>query len=316
VGRPFLITGLIAFVVTACSPSNDRTSSKGPGGTGGGGGVGQTIAGGGGAGGEALGGQSGGGAAGAGSGGGTAGTGSGGATAGASGSTTDADAGGPTDAGAEAGSGVGDGASGCPYVLCESFAGAAPGTTGSAWSYDVDKSGTVAEIVSDKGRTDEHSLHIKASSMGGIHGYITESETLTKTGGSFWGRAFIWYMLDVPGVHIVNVALDGKMANASPEQLRLVNVIGSHICTNRRSDDMSKCSNVGPDQAKWGCYEWHVTPGNIDVYLDGTLLPISEAWALPTMSLLRVGFERFSAGAAGDLWIDDVAIDGSRVGCD
>jgi hypothetical protein len=209
-----------------------------------------------------------------------------------------------------------DAAGACPYLLCESFGGAAPGVAGSPWSFDVDKVGTVAEIVSDKGRTDSHSFHVKASTMGGIHGYVTESETLAKTGGSFWGRVFIWYMLDVPNVHIVNVAVDGTMANGMSEQVRIVNVIGSHIATNRRSDDMGKGSNVGPDQGKWGCYEWHITPNSLDVYLDGTMLPISETWTMPTLTLLRVGFERFSMGAAGDLWLDDIAINDSRIGCD
>jgi len=241
--------------------------------------------------------------------------GSGGSTAGATGSAGATPDAGGTDASTNDASS--DGASsGCPYTLCETFSGTAPGATGSPWSIDVDTMGTVIEKVTDKGRTDSTSLHIKASAMGGIHGYITESETLAKTGASFWGRVFIWYMLDVPNVHIVNVAVDGKMANAMPEQVRIVNVIGSHIATNRRSDDMGKGSNVGPDMGKWGCYEWHITPNSLDVYLDGVMLPISETWAEPTISLLRIGFERFTAGSAGDLWFDDIAINSDKqIGC-
>ena len=199
--------------------------------------------------------------------------------------------------------------------MCESFSGAAPDAGTSPWTLDVDKLGTVVETVTNKGRTDSSSLHIKVNAMGGIRGYLTETETLAKTGASFWGRVFIWYMVDTPGVHIVNVAVDGKMANGMAEQVRIVNVIGSHIATNRRSDDMGKGSNVGPDTGKWGCYEWHITPNSLDVYLDGVMLPISETWAEPTISLLRIGFERFSAGAAGDLWFDDIAINDSQIGC-
>ena len=123
-------------------------------------------------------------------------------------------------------------------------------------------------------------------------------------------------MLDVSGVHIVNVAVDGKTAANASEQVRIVNVIGSHyIATNRRSDDMGKGSrNVGPDMGKWGCYEWHITPNSLDVYLDGTLLPISEGpGPSRPSSLLRIGFERFAAGAAGDVWLDDIAINDKQI---
>ncbi len=235
-----------------------------------------------------------------------------GSTAGANGAAgTTADAGG-TDALTDASDGA---SSGCPYTLCETFSGTAPGATGSPWLIDVDKVGTVIETVTNKGRTDSTSLHVKTSAMSGVRGYITETETLAKTGASFWGRVFIWYMLDVAGVHIVNVAVDGKTAANASEQVRIVNVISSHIATNRRSDDMGKGSNVGPDMGKWGCYEWHITPNSLDVYLDGTMLPISETWAEPTISLLRIGFERFAAGAAGDVWLDDIAINDKQIGC-
>jgi hypothetical protein len=315
-----VFVGLFAWLVVSCAQSTPRPVSEGKAGAGG-----VAASAGGGAAGLETGGSGGaanvdgtagsagpaGATTGAGAGGGAGvSVGAGGSTAGADGGTT-SDAKGPIDATVDGN----DASGGCLYVLCESFGGAQPGSSGSPWSYDVDTIGTVAEIVTDKGRTDSSSFHIKASTMGGIHGYLTESETLAKTGGSFWGRAFIWYMLDVTNVHIVNVAVDGTMANGMSEQVRLVNVIGTHICTNRRSDDMGKCSNVLPDQGKWGCYEWHVTPNSIDVYLDGTMLPISETWTMPTPSLFRIGFERFTPGAAGDLWLDDIAINDSRIGC-
>lgn len=311
--RPLLVPGVLVFLLTACSTTTDRPATTGSAGASGGanGSAGSGTAGAGtaGADGQTAGAN---GSAGSGTAGALGTAGSAGATAGSNGSAgTMADAGGmdaPTDAS--------DGASsGCPYTLCETFSGTAPGATGSPWLIDVDKLGTVIETVTNKGHTDSTSLHVKTSAMSGVRGYITETETLAKTGASFWGRVYIWYMLDVAGVHIVNVAVDGKTAANASEQVRIVNVIGSHIATNRRSDDMGKGSNVGPDMGKWGCYEWHITPNSLDVYLDGVMLPISETWAEPTISLLRVGFERFAAGAAGDLWLDDIAINDKQIGC-
>ena len=317
------LTGIaICLALGACTQTSTRpeTGKGGSGATGGASGAaGTTIAG---VAGSGATGAAGDGQAGAGTTSGTAGgeAGGGGGAGGAAGASSGA-AGAASDAGAQDAASTSDaptegGASGCAFTLCESFDGTAPGKAGSPWLVDLDTKGTVLETVSDKGRTDTHSLHIKMSAMAGIHGYVTETQTLATTGASFWGRVFIWYAVDVAGVHIVNVAVDGKMANGMAEQVRIVNVIGSHIATNRRSDDMGKGSNVGPPTGKWGCYEWHITPNTLDVYLDGAMLPISETWAEPTISLLRIGFERFSAGAAGDVWIDDIAVDGNRVGCD
>jgi hypothetical protein len=151
--------------------------------------------------------------------------------------------------------------------------------------------------------------------MAGVFGYITETKTLAETGASFWGREYIWYAVDLANVHIVNLAVDGK-SGTTDEQVRIVNVIGDHVATNRRSDDMGKGSNVTPPQGRWVCYEWHITPNSLDVYADGVLLPISETWTEPTISLLRTGFERFSMGGAGEIWIDDFAINkDGRVTC-
>ncbi len=303
-------------MLAACSTTTDRPATTGSAGAGAGtsGTAGSGTAGAGTAGAD---GQTAGANGSAGSG--TAGAlGTAGAEAGSTGSTAGANgtAGATPDAGMDAPGDTSDGPSnGCPYTLCETFSGPALGATGSPWLIDVDKVGTVIETVTNKGRTDSTSLHVKTSAMSGVRGYITETETLAKTGASFWGRVYIWYMLDVAGVHIVNVAVDGKTAANASEQVRIVNVIGSHIATNRRSDDMGKGSNVGPDMGKWGCYEWHITPNSLDVYLDGTMLPISETWAEPTISLLRIGFERFAAGAAGDVWLDDIAINDKQIGC-
>jgi hypothetical protein len=314
--RSLLVPGVLVCLLAACSTTTDRPATTGSAGAGGGanGSAGSGTAGAGTAGAD---GQTAGANGSAGSG--TAGAlGTAGAEAGSTGSTAGANgtAGATPDAGMDAPADTSDGASsGCPYTLCETFSGTAPGATGSPWLIDVDKVGTVIETVTNKGHTDSTSLHVKTSAMSGVRGYITETETLAKTGASFWGRVYIWYMLDVAGVHIVNVAVDGKTAANASEQVRIVNVIGSHIATNRRSDDMGKGSNVGPDMGKWGCYEWHITPNSLDVYLDGTMLPISETWAEPTISLLRIGFERFAAGAAGDVWLDDIAINDKQIGC-
>jgi len=38
-------------------------------------------------------------------------------------------------------------------------------------------------------------------------------------------------------------------------------------------------------------------------------------WVEPTVVSLVLGFERFSGGMPGDVWIDDVAVSSAQIGC-
>ena len=256
-------------------------------------------------GGSALGGSSASGSGGVlgGSGGASASGGVGGANGGTAGTGTE---GGVSTAGSA-------GAGACTYKLCEDFEGSAPGP-GSDFAIDVDKKGTVVENTTAKAHSGTHSVHVKINAMGGVFGYVTETKSLAATGASFWGRVFLWSEVATPDGHIVNIAVDGKSADKD-EQVRILNIIGDHYATNRRSDDAGKGSNVSPVTGKWACFEWHITPNELHVFLEGTELPIAETWTMPTVSLVRVGFERFTPGMAGDLWIDDVAINDAQIGC-
>ena len=207
------------------------------------------------------------------------------------------------------------GGTGCTYKLCEGFEGLAPGAQGSDFAIDVDKKNSVVETVANKAHRGTHAAHVKVSAVAGVFGYITESKSLAATGASFWGRVFLWSEIPVAaGQHAVHIAVDGKSGTLN-EQVRIVNVINAHLATNRRSDDATKGSNVTPPTGKWACYEWHITPNELHVFLEGTEVPVAETWTEPTLSLLRIGFERFTAGSAGDLWIDDIAINDTQVGC-
>ena len=66
----------------------------------------------------------------------------------------------------------------------------------------------------------------------------------------------------------------------------------------------------------WFCYEWHGTPTEVHVFLDGKeLTDVGETWSEPTFVALVLGIERFGGGMPGDIWIDDVAISSTQVGC-
>jgi hypothetical protein len=243
---------------------------------------------------------------------GAGGGGAGGAAAGGSGAAGAGGTGGASGGAAGAGGGSA-GAGGCAYKYCEDFEGAvAPGAMGSDWKIDVDKTSTV-DTVTTKAHGGTHSQHFKVGTTS-VHGYITETKSLALAGTSYWGRVWVWDDI-VPTGHIVNIAIDGKSGTAD-EQVRIFNVINGDFAINRRSDDKGGVSNVKPMAGKWQCYEWHITPNSLDIYVDNAMLMnVSQTWANPTVSLFRMGFERFTDGNAGEMWMDDLAMNDTQIGC-
>jgi hypothetical protein len=218
------------------------------------------------------------------------------------------DSGGQDDNGE--GGALGEAGLGCSSAgdqLCDDFEGVQPGATGSVWT--IDNMGYTVETVTTMHHSGTHSVHVAAKGVSG-RGYIVETKTFPAT--DFWGRAYL--LLQAPGSgHEVFLAFDG----AANEQVRVLNDLGSgKIATNRRSDDQSKQSSQAYPMGTWACYEWHETPTGLHVYLQGKeLLDADETWTEAPLTDLRIGFERFDMGTGGDIYIDDVAVSSSQIGC-
>ena len=71
----------------------------------------------------------------------------------------------------------------------------------------------------------------------------------------------------------------------------------------------------------WTCFEWQISAtggtGHVVFYVGGGAAPTVTLNKEPIGALIeqRVGYERYNAGVAGSLWIDDYAIGTSRLGC-
>lgn len=202
--------------------------------------------------------------------------------------------------------GAGCGASG--YTLCDDFEGAPAGGTGSPWTIDTEGGYTV-ETITGMAHSGSHYIHVTAKGVSG-HGYIVETKTFPAT--DFWGRAYL-LLQAAPSGHEVFLAFDGN----NNEQVRVLNDLGGgKIATNRRSDDQSKQSSQAYPMGTWACYEWHETPTGLHVYFQGKeLTDADETWTEATLTLLRIGFERFDTGTGGDIYIDDVAVNSAQIGC-
>jgi hypothetical protein len=239
------------------------------------------------------------------------GVGSGG-TSGSSGSSGSGGSGGMAGSSGRGGSGGGASCATAGYQLCDDFEGAPPGDAASAWTI-IKNGGYAVETVTTQAHSGTHSVHAMATASSG-YAYISESKTFPAT--DFWGRAYLRIAAPSSG-HEVFLGADSNTNEASGDQIRyLNNTGGGNIVTNRRVGDMSKGSATKIPMSTWFCYEWHETPTELHVYLDGKeLTDVAEMWAEPTLVAIVIGFERFGGGTPGDIWIDDVAINSAQVGC-
>jgi len=215
-----------------------------------------------------------------------------------------------TDAGGDT---AGDATStGCgAYQLCDDFEGTAPGAAGSPWTYIM--KGYTVQLVTTQAHSGTHSVQATATAGAG-YAYIMESKMFPAT--DFWLRAYLRIMAPSGG-HEVFLGSDTNLNEAMGDQVRyLNNGGGGKIATNSRSKDTFSTSPMAIPMGSWFCYEVHQTPTGASIYLEGTELPEAK-WtnAEPTFVALVLGFERFGGGQPGDIWIDDVAINSTQVGC-
>lgn len=277
------------------------TTSAGAGGSSAG--AGGSSAGAGGSSGHAAGGSSSGGAGGSVSG--AGGGGAGGASAGSGGGST-------TGGASGSGSG-GGGALGCKaYKLCDSFEAAnAPGTGANGpWSAVGIINGYAVVADNTQVHSGAKALHITAPATAGS-GVLTETSTFPAT--DFWGRAWMRFKTAAGG-HQVFVSV------VTPtDQFRLFNILSNtKIALHDQKNDQFFTSATTVPMETWFCFEWHVTTSSVHVYLDGNQLTDLNptAWSITNAQSLQIGYQRLSPGvSAGEMWVDDVAVDSAQIGC-
>ena len=211
-----------------------------------------------------------------------------------------------TDVVAEAG-----GCAAAGYQLCDDFEGAAPGDAASAWTF-IKKGAYTIAVDTTQAHSGTHSVHATATAAAG-YAYIQETKTFPAT--DFWVRAYL-RLVAPPGGHEVFAGADTNMDEGAGDQVRFLNSLGGGIATNRRAGDRTVTSKTAIPMNSWDCYEWHETPDGVHVFLNGQAVPDAD-WlgAQPVFVALVFGVERFGGGKAGDIWIDDVAVNSTQVGC-
>ncbi len=214
--------------------------------------------------------------------------------------------------------------------LCDGFEEADVGAAGSAWTA-LTGGGTTVAVDTSKPYRGSKSVHITFKAGANAQGFITETKTFmaggtAATNNALWGRMFVWYQLDAgqtaPAGHFVFIRAEG-----GGSQLHIAGGHGAMLGAEMRTNsDMYKYASptvpVPAVPAAWHCWEWHTAADNtLQFFIDGKVVPgmavtAADKWPFPNFSKLYLGWLDFSAGPTGQMWIDEVALGATQVGCD
>jgi hypothetical protein len=254
-----------------------------------------------------------------------------------------ADAGGTDqrDAGADAASmGTADDGASCDgkgYLICEDFEAAAPGAIPAGWTVRGDES---VVAVTDA----EHHRGERALWLGPIDSWERRiAHDASTLGPSHWGRIYYKVQTPVPNafVHSTLVALQGDGPTQGPAEFRVVDTVKAAFDAAGIENRHQFLYNVQPNgaefgtgtsydwtfDAQWHCVEWFVdAPSQTYLfYYEGVETIRIENGAgnyegtdLPDgFSQLRIGWINYQSSPPGfTAWLDDLALDDARIGCD
>ena len=231
----------------------------------------------------------------------------------------------------------GDGSIGGPsrctagkYLICEDFESTAEGAVPTGWT----KHGGAAVAADDAARG-THALKISAAASGERRIYTDAA----KLGSGHWGRIFYKVQVPVPGVfvHSTIVALRGIGPTRGSEEVRVVDTVkdanGKHQFLYNVQPSGAEFGKGSPYNwtfdGKWHCAEWHIDgpTQSYHFYYDGAEVtsialdngPMKYAGTdiPPVFADLRIGWYNYQSAAPGFVaWIDEVALDSNRIGCD
>jgi hypothetical protein len=183
---------------------------------------------------------------------------------------------------------------------------------------------------------------------------LTQAPVVPVPGEAFYGR-MMFYLESVPttSVHWTIVDATGTIPGQDYSatyryggQLPLTGAAtGSQLMANYDTTDFYQTPPVGPQTdcykhadgkvapvGTWACAEWYFNgpEAQMRFWLDGEELPdlaidetgegcvaqdASYRWEAPTFSRLDVGWESYQEDEARSIWIDDVVISSTPIGC-
>lgn len=222
------------------------------------------------------------------------------------------------------------------FVVCESFESTSPGDLPSGWSLSGYGTRTV-EVTDAASARGERSLAIDVESQGAIVGMLRLNDVGLLASAHF-GRMF--YRIEGPGVsefiHFdVLEAVGPWMGHENG-----VRFASTGTGVGNQQSNWSWIYNVQPfgsgagpefgtegDRSahpvvdEWMCLEWEFDSSEqtATYYHDGSVIDYlvidQEQSEIPVFSEIGVGFQKFQQTGALRVWLDEVALNTTRIGC-
>jgi hypothetical protein len=222
------------------------------------------------------------------------------------------------------------------YILCEDFEDTAEGAIPDGW----DARGDAVSVEGDQAHVGARSLK-----LGAIPVWERRiSHPAEALGAAHWGRIFYKVQLPVPDafVHSTLVALSGVGPRNGASEYRVIDTVKQAVDTRDVGSRNNFLYNVQIDgsgefgretsydftfDSEWHCAEYHIDAANQSYafYLDGEQELAFEDGAGNTAESdipdsfeeLRVGWINYQAAPPGfTVWMDDIAFDDERIGCE
>ncbi len=224
-------------------------------------------------------------------------------------------------------------------LLCDGFEEDTPGQApGTPWQTSLN--GGSVQVDSTRAFKGSHSVHISAEAKSYARAYMSVSGAplFPVAGNQFFGRMMMYVSAAPEGsVHWTNIQAEGPVAGQTYRSMyryggqQNKRLMANYETEGTASDCWQHSATTLPE-AKWTCMEWHFdgTTDRMELWLDGKALSdlsVDERgegclgngtggnWYAPTFDVLRLGWEHYQNTSAKDLWIDEVAVGSTRLGC-
>ena len=234
--------------------------------------------------------------------------------------------------------GAGGGNAGCNGALfCDDFESYAQ-VPGAPWTVRKNAQGNV---VIDGAQHKSGTKAAKFTTTGAMsyqQAFISLSSVFPVAQNAFYGRMMI-YATEAAndGVHWTMIQGDGpapggitsaKVRYGGQQQKRLM---ANYDSVGKKSDCWQHSATKMPE-AKWACMEWYFdgATNTQKFWLDGAAIDdltvtgqgegciaheTEDKWVFPTFASLSLGWESYQTDAPREVWIDDVALSTTKIGC-
>lgn len=228
------------------------------------------------------------------------------------------------------------GCAGKDYLICEDFESTDVGEVPEGWT----RHGDLAGVSDDAAKAGDHSLKLRPTNNSERRIYHPAG----LLGSAHWGRIYYKVLTPVPDafVHSTLVSFTGDAPTRGPSEFRTIDTVKQAVDTrdvgskhqylyNVQVTGSSEFAREGPYDQEfenvWRCVEYHIDADNqsFALYVDGEEELSFENGAgkydrseIPDeFEQLRVGWVNYQSAPPGfTAWIDEIAFDDERIGCD